>query len=512
MTTETTTGTTTGTTADLTTDVAVVGAGPAGMLLAGDLARAGVRVAVIERRTAESPLTRAFAVHARTLELLDARGLAERALASGTTVPGLMIWNHAVIGMTDLPGRFPFMLITPQYEIERLLAGRLRDSGAELLSGHEFTGFDQDGDGVDVRVRRPDGTAATLRASYLVGADGVRSAVRAAAGIPFPGRPVARSVMLADVRLTEKPKDLLSVNGVREGFVFIVPFGDGWYRIIGRDHRNGDLPDDAPVDFEELRRLTRECYGTDFGMHDPRWMSRFHSDERQAGRYRAGRVFLVGDAAHVHSPAGGQGMNTGLQDAANLSWKLAAAVRGWARPGLLETYQSERLPVGRTVLRTSGALTRLALLRSPASRGLRDLVSAGVTRVPPLRRRVALNMLSGLGIRYAAPAGAHRWTGMRAPDVPLAGGGRLHEALRGGLFVLVTDAPAPDGWDDRVVRVAPSRPGAASLLVRPDGYIAWADEHPGPGDVERALTLWCGPARAAGLRARSPQGVSGRPA
>ncbi|MDR8413200.1 FAD-dependent monooxygenase [Nonomuraea sp. 3-1Str] len=479
-------------------DIIIVGAGPAGLLLAGDLAGAGVRVTVVERRTGESPLSRAFAVHARTLELLDMRGLADQAIAGGTTVPGLLIWDHVVIGMTDLPGRHPYMLVTPQYEIERLLMRRALGNGAELLSGHEVTGVEQDGEGVTVRVRALDEDAGTLRASYVVGADGRHSTVREAAGIGFPGHAVARSVMLADVRLTEKPRELLSVNGVRQGFVFIAPFGDGWYRIIGRDHADGDLPDDVPVNFEELKRLTRECYGTDFGMHDPRWMSRFHSEERQAVHYRAGRVFIAGDAAHVHAPAGGQGMNTGLQDAANLSWKLAAAVRGWAPAGLLESYEAERHPVGRTVLRTSGLLTWLALLRSPVARAVRNQVSGAVMNIRPLRRAVALNMLSGIAVRYPAPDGAHAWVGRRVPDLALAGDapGRLYEALRRGRFVLVTRLGPPAGWSDRVDHVAPAEASAAArcMLVRPDGYLAWAGDRSDDAGLAEALTRWCGPA------------------
>src|SRR5256885_5590408 len=179
--------------------------------------------------------------------------------------------------------------------------------------------------------------------------------------------------MLADVRLADPPPDVVTVRASGEVFAFVVPFGDGWYRVIAWD-RASRLPDTAPVDFEELRSVTRRALGTDFGMHDPRWMSRFHSDERQVPRYREGRVFLAGDAAHVHSPAGGQGMNTGLQDAANLSWKLAAAVRGWAPARLLDSYNAERHPVGRLVLRSSGGIIRLAMLQSRAARLGRDLL------------------------------------------------------------------------------------------------------------------------------------------
>ncbi|MBE1583789.1 FAD-dependent monooxygenase [Nonomuraea angiospora] len=472
-------------------EVVVVGAGPIGLLLAGDLAQAGIRVTLVERRTEESPLSRAFAVHARTMEVLDMRGLAEEVLATGRTVPGLLAWDHVMIGMAELPGRFPYMLITPQYEIERLLLKRALEAGVHLLAGHAVTGLQQGADDVSVHVRTPDREESTLRALYVVGADGRRSVVREAAGIAFPGHAVTRSMMLADVRLTEEPKNVLSVNGVREGFVFIAPFGDGWYRVICYNHLNGDLPDEAPVDLEELKWLTGKAYGTDFGMHSPRWMSRFHSDERQAASYRAGRVFVAGDAAHVHVPAGGQGMNTGLQDAANLSWKLVAAVRGWARPGLLDTYDNERHPVGRAVLRTSGIYSRMALLRSPFLRTLRNRISGTAMRITPIRRAVALNMLSGISHRYAAPEGAHPWVGRRVPDFALDGAaGRLYEALRGGRFVLSTPLVPPSGWSDRVEHVIPADRGMRSMLIRPDGHLAWA----GDGDLARPLADWCGPA------------------
>src|SRR5258708_21870925 len=191
----------------------------------------------------------------------------------------------------------------------------------------------------------------------MVGADGIHSTVRRALGLPFPGKPVVRSVMLAEVRLTQPPPHALTVNTSGDAFALIAPFGDGWYRVIAW-HRRNQPPEDTPVYLAEVAEVARQVFGSDYGMHDPRWMSRFHSEERQAPRYRDGRVLLAGDAAHIHSPAGGQGMNTGIQDAANLGWKLAATVQGWAQPGLLDTYQTERHPVGRQVLRTSHPLLR----------------------------------------------------------------------------------------------------------------------------------------------------------
>src|SRR6185503_9516567 len=260
----------------------------------------------------------------------------------------------------------------------------------------------------------------TVHARYAVGADGVHSAVREAIGQPFPGRSVLTSIMLADVRLTESPGDVLAVNAVGDGFAFVAPFGDGWFRIFAWDRRN-PRPDTDPVTLAELREITRRALGTDFGMHDPRWMSRFHSDERQAPHYRVGRVFLAGDAAHCHSPAGGLGMNTGIQDAANLGWKLAAAVAGWGGDDLLDTYHAERHPVGRRVLRISGLLVRLALIRPRWGRAVRNAVVTAVLGIPPVSARIA-GSISAIGLRYPAPPGADRRVGTRVPDLALADG------------------------------------------------------------------------------------------
>jgi 2-polyprenyl-6-methoxyphenol hydroxylase-like FAD-dependent oxidoreductase len=476
------------------TDVVIVGAGPTGVLLAGDLAAAGVASTVLERRQA-SDLTRAFAVHARTLEVLDARGLADGFVATGRAVDDVQLFDDTRVDLSVLPSRFPFLLITPQYNTERILARRAVTLGARIARDSTVVGLRQDVDGVEVDVRGADGAVHVQRARYLVGADGAHSTVRRALGLPFPGRSAVRSVMLADVRLAERPADTLMVDAVAEGFAFIVPFGDGWYRVIGWDRRR-QLPDDAPVDLDEIRDITRRALGTDFGMHDPRWMSRFHSDERQSPSYRVGRVFLAGDAAHVHSPAGGQGMNAGLQDAANLSWKLAAAVHGWAPSGLLDTYQSERHPVGRQVLRGSGALLRLAMLRSGPARAARQRIVGPITRIPAINRRIA-GAVSGIDVSYAASRGAHPATGRRAADVALAGGGRLYELLRGGRFVLLGDG-AEDlaAWADRVDQaVAAGRPGPVTL-IRPDGYVAWASDARDPtrraAALRHALAAWSG--------------------
>ncbi|MBT2417165.1 FAD-dependent monooxygenase [Streptomyces sp. ISL-22] len=482
--------------------VIVVGAGPTGLLLAGDLAAAGVPVTLVEkRRHKTSNLSRAFGVHARTLEQLDARGLADDLLATGSTITELRLFRRLSLDLRRLPSRFPFLLVTPQYEVERLLERRARELGVEFLFEREVVGLRQDDSGVDLDVRGPDGTVGTHRAAYAVGADGHRSAVRQAVGLPFPGASVIRSMFLADVRLTERPDRVLTIDGAGDAFAGIVSFGDGWYRVMGWNRRH-EVPDDTPLDLDEVREVTRRALGSDYGMHDARWLSRFHSDERQAPEYRVGRVFLAGDAAHVHSPAGGQGMNTGLQDAANLGWKLAAAVKGWGPDGLLDTYQAERHPVGKAVLRSSGGLVRLARAQSPGLRAVRAVVAAFVNAARPAQVKV-LGQISGIGYRYAAPRGSHRLVGTRVPDVALESG-RLHEALRGGRFVLIAprgsrsyenQAASYESQAARKDRLAVERWASdrrTTVLVRPDGYVAWAADAADAAGIERAVAAHVG--------------------
>ncbi len=471
-----------------TPEVIVVGAGPTGLLLAGDLAAAGRRVTVLEQRPRGSSLTRAFAVHARTLEQLDARGLADDLIATGAVVDELRMFGAVSVGLGSLPTRFPFLLVTPQYEVEGALVERAGAAGAQVRRGVRVTGIRQSSSGIAVTWTAEDGAAGELAAEYLVGTDGHRSTVREALGVGFPGRAVVRSVMLADVRMTEPPPDVLTGSGNGHGFCFVVPFGDGWYRVIVRDARS-ELPDDAPVHLPEIARVARGVFGTDWGM------SRFHSEERQATRYRVGRAFLAGDAAHVHSPAGGQGMNTGLQDAANLGWKLAAVLDGRGGDDLLDSYERERMPVGRTVLRMSGGLIRAALLRSAAVRATRNLLARTVVAIPPVGNRVR-GLLTGIGVTYPRAVGEHAVVGTRMPDVTGTDGRRLHEALRTGRFVLTGHTRADPGPGIEVLPVADGR----QVLVRPDGYVAWAGTD--PAGLATALERWGArppaPARDAG--------------
>ncbi|MFB6982945.1 FAD-dependent oxidoreductase [Streptomyces scopuliridis] len=525
------------------TDVIVVGAGPTGLLLAGDLAVAGHSVTLVERRPeAVGNLTRALAVHARSLEQLDARGLADELVARGYPVRELRLLTRTAIDLTRLRSRFPFVLVVGQYEVERLLERRAREAGVTFLYDTEVTGVRQDADGAGVEVRAGGGLVGagsdsggraesgsgsgpgsdagagvgagsesgaesesrsesgagsgvrTLRASYVVGTDGASSTVRRSLGLPFPGSAVIRSMVLADVRLTETPPAPLMANAEGDFFALIGSFGDGWYRVMGWN-RDRQLPDSAPADLDEVREAAQQALGSDYGMHSPRWISRFHSDERQAPHYRVGRVFLAGDAAHVHSPAGGMGMNTGLQDAANLSWKLSAVLDGRAGDALLDTYEKERHPVGAMVLRTSGVIIRFALTRSAPLRALRSVGSQLLVRARPFADS-AMRMVTGIGIAYPSPRGAHPLAGRRAPDLALSSG-RLYEALRAGRFVVV----GPRG-DERVRSVVPAdgpavytesaRNAARTLLIRPDGYIAWAADRPDPTGLSRALTEWTG--------------------
>jgi len=472
-------------------DVLVVGAGPTGLALACELALAGVKCRLLERRSEEPNITRAFAVHARTLELLDARGLAEEVLRHGVPVRTIAPVPGASLDLAVLDSRYPMIFIAPQSGTERVLRARAEQLGVEIVRDSEVVGIEQDGTGVRVEVggARP----RTERARYVVGCDGAHSAVRRMIGVDFAGTQYETHILLADVRLTEPPAEAMFARTNTDGAVIAVPFGDGWFRVIAWDRQRDRVPLAEPVTLAEMQDAFRRIAGSDLGMGRPRWSTRFLSERRQAARYRVGRVFLAGDAAHVHSPLGGQGMNTGIQDAMNLGWKLAAAVHGTAAPWLLDSYAEERHPVGEQVLRLTDTFNRLVLGQSKVRNLVQALAIRTILRFPRTRRAMA-ERLSGIGVRYPARSGGgHAWAGRRMPDLDCAGT-RLYEHLRDGRFVLVTREPLAlgDGPAVPVVR-CPALDGPAMVLVRPDGYVAWAsDRMPATPRVPDAIAEWCG--------------------
>ena len=451
----------------------VVGAGPTGLMLASELALGGARVQLLEERTDIPNITRAFAVHARTLELLDARGMADELLTRGVPVYEIAPPGGVTMNLRELPTRFGMLLIVPQSGTENVLGARVDDMGIPVVRGAEVVGLTQDADGVTVACA--DGTS--IRTTYVVGCDGAHSTVRRLVGIGFEGKQYETHILLADVALTRAPQDTL--NGVtnERGAVLMIPFGDGWFRAIAWDRLREQAPLSEPVTLEEIRDSFHRIAGEDYGMTGMRWSSRFLSERKQAERYRVGRVFIAGDAAHVHSPLGGQGMNTGIADAMNLGWKMAADVRGCAPSWLLDSYERERLPVGAAVLRLTDAFNQLVLGRSKVQRMVQGLAIGAITRVPAGRRFMA-GRLSQIGINYPRPSrGDHEMVGRRMPDVD-CGGTRLYELLRGGRFVMATTGDVEIDRTDVVHAVHRDRELPPAVLVRPDGYVAWADDAP----------------------------------
>ena len=474
------------------TDVIVVGAGPTGLMLACELAMRGVAVRVLEERRDLPNITRAFGVHARTLELLDARGMADELVTRGLPVYQVAPAPGALLNLRELPSRYPMVLIAPQSLTEHVLAERAAQLGVDMVHGAQVAGLEQDTDGVTLRLA--DGT--TQRASYVVGCDGAHSAVRGLLGIDFVGKQYETHILLADVQLQQPPFGGLSAKTSADGVVLIVPFGDGWFRAIAWDRTREEVPLKEPVTLAEIKSAFLRIAHTDFGMADMRWSSRFLSERRQARRYRVGPVFIAGDAAHVHSPLGAQGMNTGIQDAMNLGWKLAAAVAGTAPDWLLDSYQKERHEVGANVLKLTDAFNQLVLGRSLLRRALRRVVITVLLNVG-ITKRMMRDRLSGIGISYRRPPGAHPLTGTRMPDVDCSGT-RLYELMRDGRFLVVTRDKLDVGHADVSVAVHadPALPDA--VLVRPDGYVAWAGSVAG---VAAALDHWCGASTSSTSRA-----------
>ncbi|HEX8674370.1 MAG TPA: FAD-dependent monooxygenase [Longimicrobium sp.] len=490
--------------------VVIAGGGPTGLMLAGEMALAGVDVAIVERRESQELAgARAGGLHSRTLEILDQRGIADRFLAEGkkAQVAGFA-W--VPLDISDFPTRHNYGLGLWQNHIERILAGWVRELGVPIHYGTEVAGFAQDDAGVDVGL----GDGRSLRAQYLVGCDGGRSVVRKAAGIGFPGWDATTSALIAEVEMAEEPelgtrRDALGVHAlgrreyeIRDGKVVYKDEGPVGVMVTERSPGAGE-----PT-LRDLSEAVIAVYGTDFGMHSPTWISRFTDMARQAASYRDRRVLLAGDAAHVHSPVGGQGLNTGVQDAVNLGWKLAQVVHGTSPDTLLDTYHAERHPVGARVLRNT--LAQIALLRpDDRSKAARETVAELLGMDEP-RRRMAAEM-SGLGIRYDLGEG-HPLLGRRIPDLDLVtadGPTRVFTLLHDARPVLLNlgepgaydlggrasrvrsvDARYDGEWELPAVG-AVTAPGA--VLIRPDGYVAWVGDDARQG-LEDALARWVGPA------------------
>ena len=481
------------------TDVVIAGGGPTGLMLAGELALAGVDVLIVERRASQDlDGSRAGGLHARTIEVLDQRGIAERFLSEGQTHPRVG-YAYVPLDISDLPTRHHYLLALWQNRFEHILADWvLGDLGVPIRRECAVVGCAQDDAGVDVEVSE----GASLRAAYLVGCDGGRSIVRKAAGIDFPGLDASTSWMIAEVQMDEEPE-----IGVRPEGGGIGPVdrekGGGPYGVVLREERVRDS--DEPT-LDELREALVRAYGTDFGVHSPTRLSRFSDMSRQAASYRDGRVLLAGDAAHVHPPQGGQGLNVGVQDAVNLGWKLAQVVNATSPEGLLDTYHAERHPVGARLLHHTMAQVALS---TPDDRheALRGTIAELLGMDEPRTRFGA--MMSGLDVRYDLGEG-HPLLGRRMPDLDIRtadGPTRVFTLLHEARPVLL-DLSDPGGfdiapWEDRVRKVDATYEGVwelpvigevevpAAVLIRPDGHVAWVGDAPDP-ELPGALSTWFG--------------------
>ncbi|MET7329402.1 FAD-dependent monooxygenase [Nonomuraea sp. NPDC005650] len=460
-------------------DVLIVGAGPVGLMLACELALAGARPIVLEKRPEPSELPRANGLGGQIVDLLDHRGLLERFSAGSPfsgRPPGFPFGSVPLrfAGLTDLPLR---LLMIQQPRLERLLTERAEELGAEVRRGREVRSFAQDEEGVTLELADGHGARTRMRARYVVGCDGGRSGVRGEAGIGFPGTTDDEVLRLghfatgADTGVFEA----LEMDGLAPGWnrtpngrLLLTSLQDG---VLIAGVREKGAPGDGPVTPEDFRAAVRRVLGRDLPLGAPIWLSGTVAQARLAERYRAGRVFLAGDAAHLF-PAGGSALNVGMTDAANLGWKLAAVLRGRAGEGLLDTYESERRPVAERALMQTRAQAALDRLEGEDGAALRELLTEVLAFEEPLRHVAGL--MHDSGVRYGS--GGHPLVGRFVPDLALAGGRRVAELMRAGRPVLLDlggGATLDDGWID-VVRARADDPPADALLIRPDGYVAWA--------------------------------------
>jgi len=482
--------------------VVIAGGGPTGLMLAGELALAGVDAAIVERRASQD-LARSGAggLHSRTIEVLDQRGIADRFLAEGQAMQ-IQSFARIPLDISDFPTRHTYGLALWQNHTERILADWVSELGVPIAREREVTGFARDETGVDVELS--DGQS--LRAEYLVGCDGGRSLIRRAAGIEFPGWDPSVSSLIAEVEMSEEPE--LGIRHDDNGTQALRRLEDG--KRVGVVVSARYTGQTGQPTLGDLSQALVAVWGTDYGVHSPTWISRFTDMTRQAASYREGRVLLAGDAAHVHYPVGGQGLNIGVQDAVNLGWKLAQVVHGTSPESLLETYHAERHPVAARVLQNTMAAT--ALTRSDARLdALRDILSELLTMGEP-RKRLA-GMMAGLDIHYDLGEG-HLLLGRRMPDLDLVtadGPLRVFTLLHDARPVLL-DLGDPGGlditpWADRVqlinakhvgsweLPVVGAVPAPTAVLIRPDGHVAWVGDHTHAG-LPDALTTWFGPPTA----------------
>ena len=479
-------------------DAIVVGAGPVGLWLAAELRIGGINAIVLEKRERRSEHSRAFTLHARTLEVFAARGLASGWLAEGQRIPTT---HYAMLSsrldLSGLDSDFPFVLAMPQVRTEELLEEHAAAVGVQIRRGHEVTSVVADDDRVVVTANGPDGPR-EFRAGYLAGCDGRRSIVRDAAGIGYEGTEDTITCVIGDVHVSDPDVPPAMTLHSEAGSFYGVRIDPARHRLIGIEHATMTTARDVPLEFAEYRATIERLAGRDFGMHDPTWLTRVGSSTFQADRYREGRIVLAGDAAHVHFPMGGQGLNLGLQDAMNLGWKLAAVARGQARPDLLDSYGTERAPAGQAVIQDTLAQTAVVAAQGREGQALRAMLTDALAASPELNRQLAV-AASGVDVSYPAGPGDHPLTGRRVPNLKLADGSDVFGRLATGRFVLAGVTPgqlAEQAGPDAVDAVTATAGGFAgaeppwdtvgAALIRPDGHLAWAASHDAHGQTAPA--------------------------